>query len=79
MQSVIKIYKPLEHQKIRQQNLCLQNLKKNVRATSISFREFKDWRANSVDPDEAAHYELPHLDLHCLQTQLFFSVLYELK
>ena len=22
--------------------------------------------ANSVDPDEAAHYEPPHLDLHCL-------------
>ena len=21
---------------------------------------------NSVDPDEAAHNELPHLDLHCL-------------
>ena len=23
--------------------------------------------ANSVDPDEIAHYELSHLDLHCLQ------------
>ena len=23
--------------------------------------------AISVDLDEAAHYELPHLDLHCLQ------------
>ena len=22
--------------------------------------------ANTVDPDEAAHYELPRLDLHCL-------------
>ena len=21
---------------------------------------------NSLDPDEAAHDELPHLDLHCL-------------
>ena len=21
--------------------------------------------ANRVDPDEAAHHELPHLDLHC--------------
>ena len=27
--------------------------------------------ANSVDPDEAAHYEPPHLDLYCLQVQLF--------
>ena len=22
--------------------------------------------ANSIDPDEVAHYEPPHLDLHCL-------------
>ena len=28
-------------------------------------------RANSVDPDEAAHFELPHLDLHYLQIHLF--------
>ena len=28
--------------------------------------ETKDIRANSVDPDEVAHYELPHLDLNCL-------------
>ena len=26
--------------------------------------------ANSVDPDETAHYELSHLDLHCLQKYL---------
>ena len=25
---------------------------------------------NSVDPDEAAHYELPHLGLHCLPSSL---------
>ena len=29
--------------------------------------------ANSVDPDEAAHHELPHQDLCCLQIQLFFT------
>lgn len=23
--------------------------------------------ANSTDPNEAAHYELSHMDLHCLQ------------
>ena len=26
--------------------------------------------ANSVDPDEAAHYELPHPDLLCLSSSL---------
>ena len=28
--------------------------------------------ANSEDPDEVAHYEPPHLNLRCLQIQLFF-------
>ena len=26
--------------------------------------------ANNVDPDEVAHYEPPHLDLHCLPSCL---------
>ena len=26
--------------------------------------------ANSIDPDEVAHNEPPHLDLHCLQLSL---------
>ena len=29
---------------------------------------------NSVDLDEVAHYEPPHQDLHCLQIQLFLSL-----
>ena len=29
--------------------------------------------ANSVDPDETAHYEPSHLDLHCLHWYLFWS------
>ena len=29
--------------------------------------KFKDKWANSVDPDEVAHNEPPHLDLYCLQ------------
>ena len=29
--------------------------------------------ANSVDPDEMAHYEPSHLALHCLQKYLSFS------
>ena len=28
---------------------------------------------NSVDPDETAHYEQSHLDLHCLQKYLIKS------
>ena len=31
----------------------------------------KDYRANSVDPDEAAHSELPQLGLISLQSKLF--------
>ena len=34
----------------------------------------KDWRTNSVDLDEVAHYEPPHQDLSCLQIQLFSSL-----
>ena len=29
--------------------------------------------ANSVDPDEMAHYEPSHQDLHCLQRFLVFK------
>ena len=29
--------------------------------------------ANSVDPDETAHYEAFHLDLHCLHRSMFQS------
>ena len=30
--------------------------------------------SNSVDPDEAAHNEPSHLDLHCLPSSLEFSI-----
>ena len=30
--------------------------------------------ANCVDPDEMAHYELSHPDLHCLQSYLYWLV-----
>ena len=33
----------------------------------------KNRMANSVDPDETTHYEMSHLDLHCLQRCLFWS------
>ena len=29
-------------------------------------------KANSVDPDEVAHYEPPHLDQNCLPASLSF-------
>ena len=29
--------------------------------------------ASRVDPDEMAHYEPSHLDLHCLHRYLFWS------
>ena len=38
---------------------------------AISYSEFRDQRENSVDIDEVAHDELPHLYLCCLQIQLF--------
>ena len=31
--------------------------------------------ANTVDPDDRAHYEPSHLDLCCLQIQLLYLVL----
>ena len=43
----------------------------NMLCPRISYREFKDLRENSAGPDEVAHNEPPHLDLHCLQIQLF--------
>ena len=32
--------------------------------------KLKEKNANTADLDEAAHYELLHQDLHCLQIQL---------
>ena len=37
---------------------------------AISNTEVKDKTANSIDPDEVAHYEPPHLDLCYWQIQL---------
>ena len=42
------------------------NLKKKFNP-SYNVWEFKDQRTNSVDLDEVAHYEPPHLDLNCLK------------
>ena len=40
----------------------------------MSYLEFKDWRANSADLDEVAHYEPPNQDICCFQIQLFSSL-----
>ena len=39
----------------------------------IGKNKTKNRMTNSVDPDEMAHYEPSHLDLHCLQRFLFCS------
>ena len=46
------------------------NFRKNV---SYEFYCISYWsmRVNSVDPDEAAHYELSHLRLGCLEMNNF--------
>ena len=38
---------------------------------AISYSESKDEEANSVNSCEVAHNKPPHLNLHCLQTELF--------
>ena len=42
--------------------ITLQNLNLNLKAPKTKIFEF----ANNVDTDEVAHYEPPHLALHCL-------------
>ena len=53
------------------QVFLLANLKETCFFQAVSYSEFKCKRANSVDPDEVAHYEPPHQDLHCLHINLF--------
>ena len=36
--------------------------------------KIKNKMANSADPDETAHYEPSHLELHCLDRYWFWSV-----
>ena len=38
------------------------------------FIKLKDWMSNSVDPDEAAPYEPPHLDLGCLRKAYYYRL-----
>ena len=46
---------------------------------SVSTRDENSWKvANSVNHDEVAHNEPPHLDLHCLPSNFEFSMWYSL-
>ena len=56
-----------------QHNLGLQNYEKRF-IQAISYSEFKEQRAVSVDLDEVALDELPHKGLLCLQVQMFLSL-----
>ena len=42
----------------------------------MSYSEFEDKRAKSVDLDEVVHDEPPHQDLRCLHIQLFSSLVF---
>ena len=56
------------------------NFQKTFSITCILLKNQRLQRANTVDPDETAHYEPSHLDLQCLQIQLLLClVLYGLK
>ena len=52
--------------------VCKIIKKKNHSNSIIHVFRIQNLKENSVDPDKAAHNELPHLDLHCLQIRLFF-------
>ena len=36
--------------------------------------KLEDCISNSIDPDETAHYEPSHLDLHCLQKPMLLPI-----
>ena len=44
----------------------------HIHCCKLGFQpKIKNRMANSVDPDETAHYELSHLALHCLHRYLY--------
>ena len=57
--------------KSRRRNFRLQIFKKSVSSIYLSYWEYKDYKANSVNLDEVAHFESPRQDLRCLQIQLY--------
>ena len=59
---------PLKYQNSRQ-NLCLQN-QENALFKVYHTQNLMTGRL-SVDPNEVAHCELPHLNLHCFKFTIF--------
>ena len=45
----------------------------NLDTSIVANSKINNWITNDVDPDEMAHYEPSHLDLHCLQRYLYWS------
>ena len=57
--------------------IYLCGISKNISSKlHIILRMFKDFRANSGGSDRAAHDEPPHLNIRCLQFQLFFVFIF---
>ena len=73
MQSILLFCLALKSKKKKGDNkfLVCKISKKVSSKLQYVYREFKGPCANSVDPDEAAYYEPPLLDLWCLQIQSF--------
>ena len=71
-----QLSKPL-HPKVLKWSLPALNLDMLVLHMGVSIKikkkKKKNRMANSVDPDETAHYEPSHLDRLCLQRYLFLS------
>ena len=79
--SVVHIGKILTHNPFSRDFLKWTLPSLNLDMSTNTNRRFrlksKNTIANSIDPDEKAHYKPSHLDLHCLHRYLFWST--ELK
>ena len=56
-----------------------KNADSTIYMYKISIKVCPNERENSVYSDKGPHYELPHLDLHCLQFFFLFHILHFLK
>ena len=67
---------PLKCKKNRWHDSCFQSFKNMSSKVHVQVYDTENPKTreqlNSVDPDEEAHDEPPHLDIRCLLIQLFF-------